>query len=101
MEFDQTDQCVPKHHRLHFRQELNPLGLLLNGRPFKGTGPLMGVTSVVKEAELPDADQSSPGLQSHCHSPANGLAFKSLPNKTLSEFFSSFSVIAHPERGFE
>ena len=68
MGLDQMDECVPGHHRLHFRQELHPLGLLLGGSLL-----------VEKEAELPDAHQSSPGLQSHCHSSANGLAFPGSP----------------------
>jgi hypothetical protein len=46
---NQLDQCLPRHHRLHLRQELLTLGLLLGGGLF-----------VVREAELLAAHQPSP-----------------------------------------
>lgn len=54
---DQLDEQLLWHDHLHLRQELLTLGLLLGSRLL-----------VVREAELPAAHQSSPGLRSQDHS---------------------------------
>jgi len=61
---NQLDQRLPRQHRLHLREELLPLGLLLGG------GEL-----VIKEAELLTAHVPSLGLRSQIHCHAEGLGF--------------------------
>lgn len=65
---NQRDQYLPGHHRLHLRQELFPLGLLLGSRLL-----------VVREAELLAAHQHSPDRPSRGHCPAGGLGFPEFP----------------------
>ena len=61
---NQVDQHLPGHHRLHLREKLLPLGLLL------GRGEL-----VIREAKLLASYQPSPGQRSGTHCPVDGLGF--------------------------
>jgi hypothetical protein len=65
---DQFDQRLPGHHRLHLREKVLPLGLLL------GRGEL-----VVREAKLVTANLPSPGSRSQDYSPVAGLGFPESP----------------------
>jgi hypothetical protein len=68
MGLDQRDQRLPGHDRLHFREKLLPLGLLL------GCGQL-----VVREAELLAAHSPSPVLRSQSHCRVDRLGFPESP----------------------
>lgn len=70
---DQSDQRLPRHHHIHLREELLPLGLLLGG------GQL-----IVRETELLASLQSNPGQRSQAHSPVHDKVLQSLP-KTPSQ----------------
>lgn len=65
---DQSDQGVQENDRLHLRQELLALGLFLGGRLF-----------VIREAELLDAHQFSPGLRLPRHSRVSWSGFPESP----------------------
>ena len=60
----QIKQGLPRHHRLHLKEELLPFGLLLGG------GEL-----VIREAELLATYHPSPGLRLQDYCPANGAGF--------------------------
>ena len=66
--FNQVDQRLPGHHRLHLREKLLPFGLLL------GCGEL-----VIREAELLAAHHPSPGLRLQGHCRVEGLGFPESP----------------------
>lgn len=65
---DQFDQRLPRHHHLHLREKLLPIGLLF------GRGELG-----IREAKLFDANPPRPGLGSQEHSPMTGPGFPESP----------------------
>ena len=65
---NQIDQCLPGHHRLHLREKLLTLGLLL------GRGQL-----VIREAELLATHQPCPGLRLQAHCRVDRLGFPESP----------------------
>ena len=66
--FDQLDQRLLRHHHLHLREKLLPIGLLL------GCGE-----RVIREAKLFATHQPSPGLRLQAHYRAAGLGFPESP----------------------